>query len=133
MRMELDILPLPPSHQLHPQKVFFFSVTPGKNKLFRKNESQTNRRLYENRGIKSFSQLRDECISSSSKGGPSYTGPAKPPNSPIFWQIWWFSRACVAQLSLGRWNFMLISELAERFYAPVFMEAFSCGCSNFSK
>ena len=60
MRMELDILPLPPSHQLHPQKVFFFSVTPGKNKLFRKNEFLTNGRLHENRGIKSFSQLRDE-------------------------------------------------------------------------
>ena len=58
--------------------------TPSKNKLFRKNEFRTNGCLHENRGINSFSQLRDERISSSSKRGPSYTGPAKPPNSPIF-------------------------------------------------
>ena len=98
MRMELDILPLPPSHQLHPQKVFFFSVTPGKNKLFRKNEFRTNGRLHENLGVKLFSQLQDERILSS-KQGPSYTGVAKPPNLPKNWQIWWFGWACVAQSS----------------------------------
>ena len=58
--------------------------TPGKNKLFRKNEFWTNGRLHENPGVKSFSQLRDERILSSSKQEQSYTGPAKPPNLPIF-------------------------------------------------
>ena len=60
-------------------------------------------------------------------------GLAKPSNLPKNWRIWWFGWACVAQPSLGRWRNTLISELTERFYAPVFMEAFSCGCSNFSK
>ena len=50
--------------------------TPGRNKLFRKNEFRTNGRLHENRGVKSFNQLRDEHISASSKRGLSYTGPA---------------------------------------------------------
>ena len=63
---------------------YLYLFTPGKNKLFRQNEFRTNGRLHENRGVKSFSQLRDEHISSSSKQGPSYTGLAKPPNSPIF-------------------------------------------------
>ena len=107
--------------------------TPGKNNLFRKFSTPTRNCLHENRGIKSFSQLRDEHISSSSKRGPSYTGPAKPPNLPKNWRIWWFGRAFVARPSLGRWRNTLISELTERFYAPVFMEEVSCGSTKFSK
>ena len=109
------------------------TLTPGKNKLFRKNEFRTNGRLHENRGVKSFSQLWDEHISTLSKQGPSYTGLAKPPNLPKNWRIWWFGRACVARPSLGRWQNMLISELDERFYAPVFMEASVCPELIFSK
>ena len=41
-------------------KFFAAQHTPGKNKLFRKNEFRTNGCLHENQGVKSFSQLRDE-------------------------------------------------------------------------
>ena len=114
-------------------RFFDMYVTPSKNNLFRKVGTPSWKRLHENRGTRSFSQLWDERVSSLSKRGPSYTGPAKPPNLPENWQIWWFGRTCIARPSLRRWRKTLISELTERFYAPVFMEAFSCGCSNFSK
>ena len=59
--------PPPPIPSAPSAKNIFFSVTPGKNKLFRKNEFLTNGRLHENRGVKLFSQLQDEHILSSSK------------------------------------------------------------------
>ena len=89
--------------------------------------------LHENRDVKLFSQLQDECISLSSKQGPSHTGPAKPPNLPKNRQIWWFGQTCVARPLLGWWWNMLILELTEWFYVPVVMEAISCRGHNFSK
>ena len=53
---------------------YLYLFTPGKNKLFRQNEFRTNGRLHENRGVKSFSQLQDERISSSFNRGLSFTG-----------------------------------------------------------
>ena len=48
--------------------------TPGKKSLLRKVVSPKRKRRHGNRDVKSFSQLRDERILSSSKRGPSYTG-----------------------------------------------------------
>ena len=60
-------------------------ATPGKNNLFRQIGRPKRNCIYENWGIKLFSQLQYEHILSSSKQGPSYTGQAKLPNPLIFW------------------------------------------------
>ena len=77
-------------------------ATPGKNNLFRQIGRPKRNCIYENWGIKLFSQLQYEHILSSSKQGPSYTGQAKLPNPLIFRQICCFGWACVAQPLLGR-------------------------------
>ena len=97
----------------------------------------TQNPLSDNWGIKFFSQLRDENYLSSFKRGPgqglSYTGLAKPSDSPSLLQILMFWLGLNSLPLLRWWWNRLNLELTKNFHAPVFMDAVFCGLSKSSK
>ena len=95
--------------------------TPGKIFLFRNSDAHQNRRCHENHCVKSSSQLRGECSSSSSIFLLM--------NALVYVDI----DQGIHQEKNGRTCRMLLSELAGRFYAMVFMVTSICASIRISK